>query len=66
MAEPRDVSILIPAFNEAGAIANVIRDLLASGAWREVLVIDDGSTDGTADQAASAGARAPAAPSDSA
>jgi glycosyltransferase involved in cell wall biosynthesis len=57
MADPSSVSIVIPAMNEAGAIAAVVRDLLAAGAWREILVIDDGSTDATGSEAASAGAR---------
>src|SRR5829696_4283883 len=50
-------SIVIPAFNESGAIATVVRDLAATAPWREILVIDDGSNDDTAAQAAAAGAR---------
>lgn len=57
MAAPDTVSIVIPAYNEAGAIGGVIRDLVATAAWKEILVVDDGSTDGTADEAAAAGAR---------
>jgi len=56
MAPPAHVSILIPAFNEAGAIGAVVKSLTAGG-WHEVIVIDDGSTDDTAAVAASAGAR---------
>jgi len=52
-----DTSILIPAYNEAAAIGAVVRDLLTSAGWREILVIDDGSTDDTGAQAAAAGAR---------
>ena len=48
MAAPSTVSVVIPAMNEAGAIAGVVRELLAAADWREVLVIDDGSTDRTA------------------
>lgn len=51
--------IQIPAFNEAGNIAATIRDLpkrLAGISVVEVLVIDDGSTDGTATAARAAGA----------
>jgi glycosyltransferase involved in cell wall biosynthesis len=52
-----DTSIVIPAYNEAAAIAAVVRDLLTSAGWREILVVDDGSTDDTGAQAATAGAR---------
>jgi glycosyltransferase involved in cell wall biosynthesis len=51
------VSIVIPAMNEGGAIAGVVDRLRAAAAWREVLVIDDGSTDDTAQRAERAGAR---------
>ncbi|WP_293883179.1 glycosyltransferase [Sphingomonas sp.] len=44
----RFVSVLIPAFNEAKVIASSIRRVLAStDVLVEVIVIDDGSTDGT-------------------
>jgi glycosyltransferase involved in cell wall biosynthesis len=52
-----DTSIVIPAFNESGAIGAVVRDLAGSARWREILVVDDGSTDQTSDEAAAAGAR---------
>jgi glycosyltransferase involved in cell wall biosynthesis len=56
VADPRAVSIIIPACNEAGGIGNVVRELIASAPWREILVVDDGSTDGTAGEAQAAGA----------
>src|SRR6476660_794505 len=57
MADPADTSIVIPAFNEAAAIAAVVRDLAGAAPWREILVVDDGSTDGTGESASAAGAR---------
>ena len=56
VADPSAVSVVIPAFNEADAIADVVKRLGALP-WREILVVDDGSTDSTGDRARSAGAR---------
>ena len=50
-------SVVIPAFNEAAAIGPVVAGLRGAATWHEILVIDDGSNDGTADRAAAAGAR---------
>jgi len=57
MAGPSDVTVVIPAMNEAATIAGVVRDLRGAGPWHEILVIDDGSTDGTGAAASDAGAR---------
>ncbi|WP_326655224.1 MULTISPECIES: glycosyltransferase [unclassified Streptomyces] len=43
------VSVLVPAYNERECITNTVRSLMASDHPIEVIVIDDGSTDGTAD-----------------
>jgi glycosyltransferase involved in cell wall biosynthesis len=50
-------SVVVPAFNEEAAIGLLIAELLTVARWREVLVIDDGSTDDTAQRARTAGAR---------
>ncbi len=50
------VSVVIPALNEAESIAAVVREM----PWpliRECIVVDDGSTDATAAEAAAAGAK---------
>ena len=56
MADPSTVSIVIPAFNERASIAEVVGQLRAAAPWREIVVVDDGSSDGTGDAAAAAGA----------
>jgi glycosyltransferase involved in cell wall biosynthesis len=57
MADPAAVSVIIPAMNEAAAIGPLVRELAALAPWREILVIDDGSTDATGATAEAAGAR---------
>ena len=57
MADPATVTVVIPAYNEAAVIGAVVATLRDAAAWREVLVVDDGSGDGTAAAAAAAGAR---------
>jgi glycosyltransferase involved in cell wall biosynthesis len=53
---PAETSIVIPAFNEAASIAALVADLRSAGSWREILVVDDGSTDDTGARASAAGA----------
>jgi glycosyltransferase involved in cell wall biosynthesis len=50
------VLIIIPAFNEEGRVGQVVRDVRSTFADADVLVIDDGSADGTAAEARRAGA----------
>jgi len=59
-AEGKGLSVIVPAFNEAGAIAAEVRNLLrvleALERPYELIVVDDGSSDSTADQAEEGGA----------
>jgi glycosyltransferase involved in cell wall biosynthesis len=56
VADTRTTSIVIPAFNEEAIIGEVVGGLLADGPWHEILVVDDGSSDATAQRARAAGA----------
>lgn len=47
---------VVPAFREEGAIVGVVRGIRAFDPAIDVVVVDDGSPDGTADAAAAAGA----------
>ena len=51
------ISVIIPALNEEEPIAAVVRDCLTTGLPDEVIVVDNGSTDRTAECARAAGAR---------
>lgn len=57
MAAADSVTIVVPAFNEGDSIGAVVTGLKAAANWHEVLVIDDGSADGTGKAATDAGAR---------
>jgi glycosyltransferase involved in cell wall biosynthesis len=48
--------VIVPAYNEAGRVGRVVRDILHYLPGVDVLVVDDGSTDRTAREAARAGA----------
>lgn len=52
------VSVILPAYNEGEVIASVVQSLLAVAApeW-EIIVVDDGSSDGTAERAEAEGVR---------
>jgi glycosyltransferase involved in cell wall biosynthesis len=52
-----DVSIVIPAYNEAGAIGAVIKGLVEAFPEAELIVVNDGSQDDTGAIACEAGAR---------
>jgi glycosyltransferase involved in cell wall biosynthesis len=59
MAEKKrrsDTLVIIPAYKEAGRIKHVIRGIRESTSDLDILVVDDGSPDGTAREAMEAGA----------
>ena len=50
------VSVVIPALNEEEPISDVVRAVAATGVPREIIVVDNGSTDRTGERARQAGA----------
>jgi glycosyltransferase involved in cell wall biosynthesis len=52
-----NVSVVIPALNEEEPIADVVRECFATGLPSEIIVVDNGSTDRTAERARGAGAK---------
>ncbi len=65
LGEPPWITVLVPAADEAAVIATVVADLLAQdyadagGRRFDVLILDDGSSDGTGDLARAAAAPEP-------
>jgi glycosyltransferase involved in cell wall biosynthesis len=51
------VTVIIPALNEEEPISEVVRECLITGIPNEVIVVDNGSNDRTAQRAREAGAR---------
>ena len=41
------LSVIVPAYNEASTIREILRQVRAVGLAHEIVVVDDGSTDGT-------------------
>jgi glycosyltransferase involved in cell wall biosynthesis len=56
------VSVIIPALNEEEPIAAVVLDCLTTNLPGEIIVVDNGSTDRTAERARAAGAKVVAQP----
>ena len=56
MAEPSATSVVIPAYEEEAAIADLVVELRAAALWKEIIVVDDGSSDKTGKTASAAGA----------
>src|ERR1700677_1730945 len=53
----RKFAVVIPAYQEAATIGAIVAGCRAADCVLDVIVVDDGSTDATADHARSAGAR---------
>lgn len=47
MSENLQLSVVIPAYNEKDTIREIIRRVRAVGIAKQIIVVDDGSTDGT-------------------
>jgi len=52
-----NLSIIIPVFNEADVITGLVKDVREAFSLAEIIVVNDGSTDGTAGQIPSEGIR---------
>ena len=47
MSATPSVSLIIPAYNEASTVGDVVRAATRSGIFSEIILVDDGSADGT-------------------
>ena len=52
-----NIGVLIPAYNEEGRIGRLVDHVVTLKEIKEVIVVDDGSTDSTSDEAKRAGAK---------
>ena len=60
ISDHRSLSVLVPVFNEEDTVGQVVRRLLALGpVLREIIVVDDGSTDRTPEVLGELAAREP-------
>ena len=48
--EPPLLSVVMPAYNEVATIGEILRRVAENPLDKEVVVVDDGSTDGTAEE----------------
>lgn len=48
MTKVKKLSVIIPVYNEAKTIATIVKQVIKVKVPKEIIIIDDGSTDGTA------------------
>ena len=53
--KPSNISIIIPAFNEAEVIGYVVKSITSAFPDSEIIVVNDGSTDNTAAEISESG-----------
>ena len=53
------VSVVVPVFNESATVGQIVEELLALALQLEILLVDDGSTDGSPAVLAQLAERAP-------
>ena len=58
MAQPQ-LSVIIPVYNERYTVRELVRRVVAVGVSKEIVIVDDGSTDGTSEILKSIAARYP-------
>ncbi len=56
---PPQLSVIIPVYNERYTVRELVRRVVAVDVSKEIIMVDDGSTDGTADIVKSIAARYP-------
>ena len=54
--DPDRALVIVPAWNEAANVGNTVREIMSADGQYDVIVVDDGSTDATANVARDAGA----------